>query len=183
MIEKPTHAQLCQFAIDWLTTRAGCHFAIKELSTYAGEIPDAIGWKGEISIVIECKTSRSDYLADRSKWCRQNPARAMGDHRFFLSTPDVIPDYEAMPDGWGLLHWNGKKVKVIRAPMQTVHKNTAGKSIKALNFSINRNAKCQTKEISFLTSTVRRLANDDPYIETKLSVQAGWTKFIPEKAP
>jgi hypothetical protein len=73
-----THAQLVNLAVDWLR-RYRCGVVLSEQACASGEMPDAIGWKGKCrSVVVECKVSRADFLADRLKPFRQNPEIALG---------------------------------------------------------------------------------------------------------
>ena len=62
-----THAELVKRAEHWLMKTVGCSFCLTELTTSAGEIPDAIGWKNGRSILIECKATRADFLSDKKK--------------------------------------------------------------------------------------------------------------------
>ena len=68
-----THDQLVARAKHWLLNTYGCGFAFAELTacTNSGEIPDAIGFKYGHSILVECKTSRSDFLSDKKKTFRK----------------------------------------------------------------------------------------------------------------
>ena len=69
----------------------------------SGEIPDAIGWTARASILIECKASRSDFLADRDKLFRYIlPDRGVGDFRFYFTNPGVIINENEIPNGWGV---------------------------------------------------------------------------------
>jgi hypothetical protein len=79
---------------------------LTELNTwnYTGEIPDVLGWdvsKGR-SILIECKTSISDFRADAAKPFRQIPEDGIGVLRFFLAPAGLLPA-DRLPAGWGLL--------------------------------------------------------------------------------
>src|SRR5437870_1590459 len=66
-----THAQLVQMAVNWLRSYR-CGVVLSEQACVSGEMPDAIGWKrGCHSVLVECKISRADFLADRSKAFRQ----------------------------------------------------------------------------------------------------------------
>lgn len=76
------------------------------MTSYARETPDAIGWHGSASTLIECKTSRSDYLADAKK----KRGAGMGFRRYFLVPQGLVMPTE-IPDGWGLLEWDGKRVR------------------------------------------------------------------------
>ena len=67
-----THAQLVQQAVRWLRSRR-CGVVLSEQACASGEMPDAIGWKRAChSVLVECKISHADFLADREKPWRQN---------------------------------------------------------------------------------------------------------------
>lgn len=104
------HCGLVDQARRWLK-RQGCKVVICELAcdSYSNEIPDAIGWQGKKSILIECKTSRSDFLADKRKRFRKNPEIGMGYERYYLAPEGLIKTHD-LPDGWGLLEQKGKRV-------------------------------------------------------------------------
>jgi len=160
-----THEQLCERARLWLRGTRRCKPVFSRLAS-CREIPDAIGWssayKWHGSTVIECKTSMSDFHADRRKAValrhklhgylyRGNAAPRymrdedlepvaiplMGDFRFFFCLPDVI-SAEAVekyrPDH-GLLYLAGRSVRTIRpAPRRTdVDKDS---EIRYLRFAI-----------------------------------------------
>lgn len=104
-----THADLVDQAERWLW-RQGCGIVLKEFRTLGTlEIPDAIGWRTDASILIECKVSRSDFHADARKPFRADPARGIGDWRFYLTPPGLLAP-EDLPDGWGLLEAKGSRV-------------------------------------------------------------------------
>lgn len=88
-----THDQLCERAVRWLRGSWKCDPAWKEpQSAFPGEVPDAYGLGPRGSTVIECKVSRSDFLADKAKRHRKNPAVGMGDHRIYLAPPGCIQE-------------------------------------------------------------------------------------------
>lgn len=64
-----THAHLVNAAYKWVLKSGGCGVAFREFRTYCcnGEQPDVIGFYSGGSVLIECKASRSDFYADRSK--------------------------------------------------------------------------------------------------------------------
>lgn len=105
-----THADLVRRAEAWLRG-IGCGVTFRELvaATTSGEIPDAIGWRSTISIMIECKVSRADFLADKNKRFRQHPYLGVGDWRIFMAPEGVIKP-EELPAGWGLLVVRGRAV-------------------------------------------------------------------------
>ena len=108
-----THAQLVQMAEVWLR-RYRCGIVLSEQGCSSGEMPDAIGWKGKNhSIVIECKISRGDFLADAAKPWRTNPDIALGCERYFAAPKGMLRAAE-MPEGWGLLEAQGRELRVTQ---------------------------------------------------------------------
>lgn len=108
------HAALVRMAERWLT-RQGCGIVFRDSfapPVPTGEIPDAIGWRHTLSILVECKTSRADFLADSCKPFRAWPGKGMGDWRFMLCEPGLLGIGE-MPDGWGLLYATPTGVKAV----------------------------------------------------------------------
>ena len=109
-----THSDLIVRAKRWLLTVRGCGFVLCELTSYAGEVPDAIGWRHNYSILIECKLTRADFLSDRKKHSRRDPMLGMGNYRYYLSHPDIIRESD-LPEKWGLLYCCHKnRVCIIR---------------------------------------------------------------------
>jgi hypothetical protein len=73
------HALLVRRAVEWLR-RYRCGVVLSEQACVSGEMPDAIGWKRAChSVLVECKISRADFLADRNKPFRQKPQSGVGD--------------------------------------------------------------------------------------------------------
>jgi hypothetical protein len=108
-----THARLVQMAEQWLR-RSRCGIVLSEQGCSSGEMPDAIGWKAKNhSIVIECKTSRADFLADATKPWRKRPEIALGCERYFAA-PCALLRADEMPAGWGLLEVAGRQLKVVK---------------------------------------------------------------------
>jgi len=106
-----THAQMVSKAVEWLR-RYGCGIVLAEQACVSGEVPDAIGWKGACrSVVVECKLSRSDFLADRAKPFRQNSELGLGCERWYL-TPAGLLSAEDLPRCWGLLESKAGKLKI-----------------------------------------------------------------------
>lgn len=96
-----THAQLVDMARRWLLGTGRCCVVLTELVS-GRETADAIGWRGALSKLVECKASRSDFLADKKKYFRFNPQHGMGLYRYYLAADDVIHADE-VPADWGLL--------------------------------------------------------------------------------
>ena len=66
-----SHEQLCERARRWLSGTRRCDPVFSGIASCA-EIPDAIGWSSAYgwygSTVVECKTSVSDFYADKKKY-------------------------------------------------------------------------------------------------------------------
>lgn len=117
-----THAQLVDKAMAWLKNYMHCGVVLREHYVMGFEAPDALGWRhgGAESVQVECKVSRADFLRDRKKACRRRFAHlgAAGrpaDRCYYL-VPDALKLFELLPDGWGLLSADGRRVRVITHP-------------------------------------------------------------------
>ena len=108
-----THQQLVQKAVAWLRSYR-CSVVLSEQACVSGEMPDAIGWKRAChSVLVECKVSRGDFLADREKPFRQKPESGVGCERFHLAPEGLIREDE-LPTGWGLLEFRSRRIEVVR---------------------------------------------------------------------
>lgn len=108
-----THADLVKIAGRWLRGTAGCSVVLEELcaATGNGENPDAIGWYTGRTMLVECKVSRSDFLADRKKRFRARPEQGLGLYRYFMAPKGLIK-VDELPARWGLLEVSGSRVAV-----------------------------------------------------------------------
>ena len=105
-----THAQLVEKAVHWLR-RYRCGVVLSEQACVSGEMPDAIGWKRAChSVLVECKVTRADFLADRAKLFRLKPEQGVGCERFYL-VPAGLLLREELPAGWGLLELRHNKIE------------------------------------------------------------------------
>jgi hypothetical protein len=108
-----THAQLVQKAVAWLRAYR-CGVILSEQACLSGEMPDAIGWKRAChSVLVECKISRADFLADRAKPFRRKQELGLGCERFYL-TPAAMLRSEELPSGWGLLESHNRRIHLLR---------------------------------------------------------------------
>lgn len=143
------HDELVGRACRWLKGTCGCSASVGELQAFtgSGEIPDAIGWRSEYSILIECKTSRADFFADLKKPFRVDPTLGVGTYRFYLCPPGIITPGD-LPDGWGLLHAEESQIRLVCGPKGNIwsHGDNA-------RFIHTRN---KDAEIAMLVSTLRR---------------------------
>lgn len=119
---KYTHEQLEHAGSRWLA-RVGfwwtCKYVAIEPGTPCQERPDVIGFTYGGSHVIECKTSRADFLRDfRKKW-RTEGEKPMGSYRWWLCEEGLITWDDLAGCGDGLL-WitAGGDIKVIRYAAQ-----------------------------------------------------------------
>lgn len=109
-----THALLVRKAVEWLRSYR-CGVVLSEQACVSGEMPDAIGWKRAChSVLVECKVSRADFLADRAKPFRQKPGIGVGCERFYLAPRSLIRPDE-LPTGWGLLELHNRRVQMTRS--------------------------------------------------------------------
>jgi len=119
-----THKQLVRRMAQWLKGTKRMTVVMSELATRNSETPDVIGWiGGAASILIECKVSRADFLADGKKFFRRWAERGMGDKRY-VAAPDGLLTADEMPEGWGLLEV-GRFVRVTKeaVPMTADKRN------------------------------------------------------------
>ena len=100
-----SHSELVKIGYKWCLGR--CGFVFKELATISSETPDVIGFNSSGTFVLEAKTSKSDFLADKKKWFRKQPEKGMGDWRFYICTKGLIKVSE-LPKGWGLIEVSEK---------------------------------------------------------------------------
>jgi hypothetical protein len=100
-------------AVAWLR-RYRCGVVLSEQACVSGEMPDAIGWKSRChSVLVECKVSRADFLADRAKPFRMQSETGVGCERYYLAPRQLIRADE-LPVGWGLLEVSGRDIERVR---------------------------------------------------------------------
>lgn len=118
-----THAQMVEKAVRWLRAYR-CGVVLSEQACVSGEMPDAIGWKKAChSVLIECKITRADFLADRTKPFRQKAEKGVGSERFYL-TPPTLVTIEELPEGWGLLEYRRGRIEMVRASAKNLRTAT-----------------------------------------------------------
>jgi hypothetical protein len=107
-----THSQLVERAVRWLRWYR-CGVVLSEQACVSGEMPDALGWKQAChSVLVECKVTRADFLADRAKPFRQKPEKGVGSERFYLTLPGTVKVAE-LPGGWGLLELHRGRIEMV----------------------------------------------------------------------
>lgn len=116
-----THAELVAHGERWLKKRCGVVLAEH---TGGREFPDVIGWKGAFSMLIECKVSRADFLADLRKPSRVRYELRPAFRCYYLTPKDLlfcrdeaVPYlFRELPDGWGLLEIDERERIRTRIP-------------------------------------------------------------------
>ena len=117
--ESMTHTQMVERAVRWLRSYR-CGVVLSEQACVSGEMPDAIGWKQAChSVLVECKVTRGDFLADREKPFRQKPEKGVGSERFCL-TPPALVKIEELPAGWGLLEYRRGRIEMLHASAKSL---------------------------------------------------------------
>lgn len=132
------HEALVVAAQSWLNSKVKCPVIITEMTSESRETPDAIGWKRACAWLVECKTSRADYFADRRKMFRQYAKDAMGTYRYYLTRPGLLKP-EEVAEPWGLLELHGKRIRKVKEATAVVDGN-------------------RKYEIDLLVSALRRVA-------------------------
>jgi len=113
------HRELVEIGSSWLLKKTKnyhykCQFVCPELVCQGGtEDPDIFGLKPYGHVMIEVKVSRSDFLKDKKKRGRDPRHKQLGGYRLYL-TPEGLIKVEELPEGWGLLEWDGKKINIIK---------------------------------------------------------------------
>jgi len=114
-----SHAELVERGCKWALAAGKCVFAVPEFKTiYSTQIPDVYGFRRNMeTLEIECKASRSDFLADKRKKSRKSGHR-MAHHRYYLCEKNVINPDDLTGTDWGLLWVKSKTAcSVIVTPV------------------------------------------------------------------
>ena len=152
------HSRLCKRALAFLNNTVKCQIAVSEMS-YGREIPDAIGWRWDDSVLIECKVSRADFLRDKKKASRKEGSKALGKYRLYLCPPGVIAPAD-LPPRWGLLYAEGRSIRKVVYPI--------GYSMNYGSWEQFRHEADVEREMQLLVAIARRLRDGCPYIKARL---------------
>lgn len=141
-----THAKLVNLAAKWLHTRRvkRCGVVVAEIMSASVEQPDAIGWYCGFSTVVECKMSRSDFLADREKSHRKM-GRTLGTYRYYLAPKGLLKPDDVATDGLLEAYWD------------TTFKRFMVNCVKQAEQRFDISESALRDEICILTSAVRRM--------------------------
>jgi hypothetical protein len=147
-----THDDLVHKAAQWCAKK-GWPVVVTELRAYttSGETPDVLAFRPGMSLLVECKASRPDFLADRKKSFRRYPHTGIGTHRAYCAPRGLISEAE-IPDGWGLLEvFPDGSVGTTRHPY---HHGPGGRY---WNLALPSDVR---SEVNILVSALRRLGHD-----------------------
>ena len=144
-IPKYTHKELVDRAFLYLKNTDNHTVVFRERKGSTLENPDAIGFNSGFSTLIECKTSRGDFLADSKKSFRSNSEQGMGFRRYYMAPAGLLNPKE-MPEGWGLLEVHEKPKR----------KGWSGKVVQAKDSTDFYKRNLQA-EVSYLVSAIRRI--------------------------
>lgn len=118
------HHQLCCLGAKYLKSKKSAElysspnkYVAVELITLTAENPDVWATNGYRTTLIEVKTSHADFLADKKKWVRSEAAeiadKCLGNYRYYLCPQGMI-SIDELPDKWGLLVFDGKKIIKVK---------------------------------------------------------------------
>ena len=134
-----THEDLRKRALRWLTNTKRCGVVLSEMLGGCPEVPDALGFKGHFSYLVECKASRSDFHAQKNK-IHERCARGMGQLRYFMCEPHTIEVADIEGTRYGLL-WVSDAHGNVRQIIEPTFREDA----------------CRDDEIMMLVSALRRV--------------------------
>ena len=118
------HYQLCCLGAKFLKSRKNAEpwempnkYIAVEIVSLTAENPDIWATNGYQTTLVEVKTSHSDFIADKKKWCRSSAAeiadKQLGNYRYYLC-PEGIINIDEVPEKWGLLVYDGKKIRKVK---------------------------------------------------------------------
>lgn len=126
LVKDMSHDDIADFGAKRIRTM-GYQFSCSNMTSAThGEQPDVLGISayGE-SILLEAKTSRSDFLADKKKLWRIKPEMGIGDYRVYLTPKDLLKP-EDIPYGWMLWEVHGinkPTLKVVKGKTKILKPN------------------------------------------------------------
>ena len=140
------HYELCCLGAKFLKSRKNAEpwetpnkYVAVELVTLTAENPDIWATNGYHTTLVEVKTSHSDFLADQKKWSRSKAAelsdKQLGNYRYYLCPEGVIDESE-IPDKWGLLVYDGKKI--VKVKNATYQKSSTDAELRVLTSIMRR---------------------------------------------
>lgn len=154
-----THRELVIRGVKWLKNTSHYKYRspiiLPEYSCSAHSIPDVIGMSSDRTTVLECKVSRSDFMADFKK-SHRSFIDQLGNSRFYLVTANLIRP-EEINNGWGLLYCYDNKITVQKESEWFT--NTRAQEYRILYSLIRRISynDARAKTIDLITNPLRTL--------------------------
>lgn len=99
MDTKITHKELVQIATKWARSK---HLVVIPERSALHEVPDVLAISYAYSTLIECKTSRADFLRDKDKFARRHNHLCTGNYRLYCVPKGLLTE-DDIPETWGLL--------------------------------------------------------------------------------
>jgi len=178
-----THEELVKRAAAWLRRQHGV--VITEMAAMdAPEEPDAIGFCGGTTTLIECKASVADFRADFKKACRQLPDLCMGAYRYY-ATPKGLLGVGNLPIGWGLLEPHAKGL-AVRLASRAFHKRNIHGELGLLISALRRIGRCanQFEGVSVKAYTYKTMSRATlGVLAEPPDPMAGMRRARPERPP
>ena len=161
------HADMVALAVTWLKRPPsrggpGCQVALSEIRNgfKRSEIPDAIGFRAgttdEGSILVEVKTSRADFFADRQKKFRELPERGIGLYRYYMAPAGMVA-VDELPEKWGLIEIKGSK----RPEVKLIHGHHLLKLAKTSQSPFRFETRNTGLEVALLARTLMRVGDPE----------------------
>lgn len=134
-------------------------YVFSEFVASALERPDVIGWYYGMSMVVECKRTRADFLADRGKPHMFDATSGMGRRRYYV-VPEGLVTVDEVPAWCGLAYAKGRTIVTVKeAPLREISQGAA------------------IEECSILTSAIRRHRLKVPWHEKKCRFETVETRL------
>lgn len=118
-----THDELCARAQRWVRGQRYPIVLADVRTTTTSEQPDVAGFRtsGD-AIIVECKTSRSDFRRDARKSFRRLTL-GMGYWRWYFALPGIINPSDRHDERWGIAHVVGRTVKIVVPAKPFIERN------------------------------------------------------------
>jgi hypothetical protein len=151
-----SHKELVILSSNWVNRVLKFPIVCSELKCNGSrEIPDVLAFRSNSSLIIECKTSLSDFRKDFSKPERNGSRIGVGNYRLYCAPVGLIT-IDRIPESWGLLEIDHKgKVALVKFKQGNIYHNNDSPEHYKLNDSFYHDSDIK-KERAFLYSILIR---------------------------
>ncbi|ENW02987.1 hypothetical protein [Acinetobacter beijerinckii] len=151
-----SHDDLVVIASKWVKNRLNFPVVATELKCIGSrEIPDVLAFRAQTSLIIECKTSLSDFRKDFAKPERNGSQVGVGNYRLYCAPAGLI-SIDRIPESWGLLEVDHEgKVALVKFKQGNIYHNNESPDHYKLNDSFYHDSDMK-KERAFLYSILIR---------------------------